>query len=122
MPIFPETLPYLQQQFEDAEPKAQLVIDYPNRTETAFGNTIRRYIQRAQVKPWPKLTQNLRSSLETELVERFPIHVVTEWLGNSPRIAAKHYLQVTEDHFRTATGGGEVKSEVMRSKMRSNQM
>jgi len=43
--------------------------------------------------------QNLRSTRETELAETFPIHVVTAWLGNSPEIARKHYLQVTNEHF-----------------------
>ena len=52
--------------------------------------------------PWPKLFQNLRSTRETELTERFPVHVVCAWLGNSVPVAAKHYLQVTDDHFEQA--------------------
>ena len=27
------------------------------------------------------------------------MHVVCQWIGNSQPIAAKHYLQVTDDHF-----------------------
>jgi hypothetical protein len=50
---------------------------------------------------------NLRSTRETELVEKFPMHVVTAWLGNSPDIAKKHYLQLTEEHFQRAVGGTE---------------
>jgi hypothetical protein len=46
--------------------------------------------------------QNLRSSREPELAESFPIHVVTKWLGNSPKVAMKHYLQTTEEHFAKA--------------------
>ena len=30
------------------------------------------------------------------------VQVVTAWLGNSPQIAAKHYLQVTEEHYQKA--------------------
>ena len=30
------------------------------------------------------------------------MHVVCGWIGNSPRVAAKHYLQVTEDHYGKA--------------------
>jgi len=37
------------------------------------------------------------------LEEVFPTHVVCAWLGNSPRIAHGHYLQVTEEHFAKAT-------------------
>ena len=32
----------------------------------------------------------------------YPIHVVTEWLGNSPDVARKHYLQTHEGHFQRA--------------------
>ena len=30
-------------------------------------------------------------------------HVAPAWLGNSVAVAVKHYLQVTEDHFKQAT-------------------
>lgn len=61
-----------------------------------------RIIQRAGLNPWPRLFQNLRSSRETELAERYPIQVVVAWLGNSDPVAKKHYLQVTADHFGKA--------------------
>jgi hypothetical protein len=54
------------------------------------------------LKPWPKLFQNLRSSRETELTQKFPLHVVCAWMGNSQLVAAKHYLQVTDKHFTKA--------------------
>ena len=59
-------------------------------------------IRRAGLKPWPKLFQNLRSTRETELADDFPIQVVCDWIGNTEAVAAKHYLQVTEDHFAKA--------------------
>ncbi len=51
---------------------------------------------------WPKVFQNLRSSRQIELEERFPSHVVCAWLGNSVQVARKHYLQVTDEHFARA--------------------
>ena len=63
-----------------------------------------RIIRRAGYEPWPKLFQNLRSTRETELAEHFPLHVVTAWIGNSELVAAKHYLQLTDEHFIRATG------------------
>ena len=51
--------------------------------------------------------QNLRSTRETELVEEFPEHVVCIWLGNSRIVAAKHYLQVTNEHFERAAGAAQ---------------
>jgi hypothetical protein len=56
----------------------------------------------ARLTPWPKLFQNLRSTRETELTKEYPLHVVCAWIGNSQSIAAKHYLQVTEEHVRQA--------------------
>ncbi len=44
-------------------------------------------IKRAEVLPWPRLWVNLRSSCETELVQRFPAHVTAAWLGHTPDIA-----------------------------------
>ncbi|HEX4415190.1 MAG TPA: hypothetical protein VH107_16275, partial [Lacipirellulaceae bacterium] len=61
-----------------------------------------RIIVNAKVKRWPKLFQNLRSTRETELAEQFPIHVVCDWIGNSQAVAAKHYLQTTDEHFEKA--------------------
>jgi hypothetical protein len=57
---------------------------------------------RLGVKPWPQRFQNLRSTRETELAERFPLHVVCAWIGNSQPVAAKHYLQITVEHFEQA--------------------
>jgi len=41
-------------------------------------------IDRAGLEPWLKLFHGLRASLETELVESFPVQVVAAWLGNAP--------------------------------------
>jgi hypothetical protein len=72
-----------------------------------------RIIKRAGMKPWPKPFQNLRSTRETELMEKFPAHVVCGWIGNSEAIALKHYLQVTDDHFeRAVRGEAEIGPEV----------
>lgn len=42
------------------------------------------------------------------LANEFPIHVVKAWLGNTPLIAMKHCLLMTDDDFeRTANGRNE---------------
>ena len=54
---------------------------------------------------------NLRSSAESFLVrEGFDIYQVTRWLGNSPEVARKHYLQTTAADIRRATSIGDKKS------------
>ena len=39
----------------------------------------------------------------TELANESPIHIVCEWIGNSPDVARRHYLHVAEEHFKKAT-------------------
>ena len=72
-------------------------------TNANLRTQLRRIIRKAGLEPWPKLFQNLRASCETELMQRFPAHVVTAWIGHTEAIAQKHYLQVTEDDFQAAT-------------------
>ena len=36
------------------------------------------------------------------MADDHPIYVVAAWLGNTPRIAMKHYLQVTEADYEKA--------------------
>ena len=68
----------------------------------ALDQDFRRGSRLAGLEPWPKLFQNLRSTRETELAETYPVHVACAWIGNSHPVAAKHYLQVTDEHFEQA--------------------
>lgn len=103
VPIFPELKPYLEKGWELAGDGAEFVVDAgQGRGEKALYSAFRKRIERAGITPWPKLFVNLRSSRETELVEEYPVHVAAAWLGNSPQVAAKHYLQVTDAHFSRA--------------------
>jgi integrase len=102
VPLFPELRSFLLEAYEQAQPGQKYLITRYRHPGVNPGPQARRIIKRAGLVPWPKTFQNLRASRETELVEYFPVHVVSEWLGNSPQIAAKHYLQVTEDHFKKA--------------------
>jgi hypothetical protein len=61
-----------------------------------------RTIRRAGLEPWPKLFHNLRATRQPELEESFPSHVVCAWIGNSEKVARKHYLQVTVGQFAKA--------------------
>ena len=113
VPLFPELLPHLREAYELAPPGSAYCLrmhlgersSVPNGSATNLRTQLGRIIARAQVKPWPKLWQNLRSTRETELADEFPAHVVVAWLGNSEAVARKHYLQVTDEHFAAAAGG-----------------
>ena len=61
-----------------------------------------RIVKRAGVEVYPKIFHNLRSSCETEY-ERAGVKptVYCRWLGNSPQIAVRHYVQYGEEDFQT---------------------
>lgn len=103
VPIFPELKPHLLAAFELAQPGpgSELVITR-YRQNSNLRTQMTRILKRAGLKVWPRLFHNLRSSRQTELAERHPIHVVCAWLGNSPIIAQNHYLQVRESDFADA--------------------
>ena len=105
VPIFPELRPYLIETFEAAEDGAEYVITRYRCQAVNLRTQLGRIIRRAGLKQWPKLWHNLRSTRQTELTERFPAHVVAAWLGNSVRVAERHYLQVTDGHFAAAIAG-----------------
>ena len=102
VPLFPELLPYLREVFEEAEPGTEYVITRYRQANCNLRTQLQRIIAKAGLKAWPKLFQNLRSTRETELTERWPEHVVCAWLGNSRAVAREHYLQVTDEHFEQA--------------------
>ena len=102
VPIFPELRAYLEAAFDEApEGATQIIRKYrtdSSNWRTGFG----RIIDRAGLDRWPKPFQNLRSTRQTELEDIFPGHVVSAWMGNTPKVARKHYLQVHDAHFARA--------------------
>ena len=103
VPIFPELRPHLEAAWDQAADGTEFVVTRYRDCNSNLRTQLLRIIAKAGLTSWPKLFQNLRSTRETELAETFPLHVVTAWLGNSQLIAAKHYLQVTDEHFAKAT-------------------
>ncbi|MFM9959691.1 MAG: tyrosine-type recombinase/integrase [Planctomycetaceae bacterium] len=103
VPIFPELRPHLEAAWDQAADGAEFVVTRYRDGNANLRTQLLRIVAKAGQTAWPKLFQNLRSTRETELAETYPLHVVTSWLGNSQLIAAKHYLQVTDDHFQKAT-------------------
>jgi hypothetical protein len=104
VPLFPELLPHLQAAFDAAEPGTEPVITRYRRLNQNLHTQLRRILWRAGIDTWPRLFQNLRASCDTDLAARFPAHVCARWLGHTPQIAAKHYLQVTDTDFVQAAG------------------
>ena len=104
VPMFPELRPYLDAAYDAAKPGTEHVITRYRDANANLRTQFNRIVRKAGLEPWQKPFQNLRSTRETELAESFPIHVVCAWIGNSESVAAKHYLQVTDEHFERAVG------------------
>ncbi len=105
VPIFPEVREHLEAVFarDGADGEVYVITRFREKNanlRTQFG----RFIAVAKVEPWPRLFQNLRSSCATELVERFPAHVVNGWLGHTEEVAQAHYRSITDAHFDAASG------------------
>ena len=107
IPLFPELRKHLNEVFEQAEPGTEYVITQYRQANVNLRSRLLDIIWAAGLKPWPKLFQNLRSTRETELTKQFPMHVVCRCIGNSAPVAAKHYLQVTDEHFEQASQPAE---------------
>jgi len=103
VPIFAELRPYLERAFNEAEPGAVYVVPRA-RGDVNLRTYANRILKNAGVAIWPKLFNNLRASCETELVRRFPAHLVHAWLGHSATVAEAHYLQATDADYEAAGG------------------
>ncbi|MBC8107953.1 MAG: hypothetical protein H7Z14_15295 [Anaerolineae bacterium] len=102
IPLFPELRPHLLAAFKAAADGSEFVITRYRQQSSNLRTQLERICVKAGVKTWPKLFHNMRSTRQTELSEMYPEHVVCSWLGNSSRVARKHYLQLTDAHFEKA--------------------
>lgn len=103
IPLFPELLGPLEEVWDQAPEGSKYVIQNYRTNNANLRTHLYRIVDKAGVERWPKPFHNLRASRQTELVDRFPAHVVCAWLGNSQPVAQKHYLQVLDSHFSQAT-------------------
>lgn len=106
IPIFPELRPYLEEGWQIGQERGDKFVISVHRnakghlSSSYLGNRMRKLIELAGIIPWDDLFKNCRSTRETELADTFPEHVACAWIGNSVAIARKHYLRVTDEHFR----------------------
>ena len=102
IPIFPEVRPYLDTAWSEASPGAVHVIQRYRTKNANLRTQLLRFLTFAGLPTWPKPFTNLRASMSTDLVKKFPPHVEAEWVGHSEKIAKEHYLQVTNADFAKA--------------------
>jgi len=104
-PIFPEIRKILSEAF-DIAPEGAVYVVGRYRADQSLRTQFERILKRAGLEKWPRIFHNLRSTCRTELQERFPSHVIDGWLGQSTKTAEKHYLQITDDHWKAAIESG----------------
>ena len=112
-PLFPEVREILEVAKVQAREGAEYVVDHAEYRRAACSEygwrnanlrtQFTRILKKAGIEPWDRIFHSMRASRQTELEAQFPLHVVCSWLGNSPRIAQRSYLLVTEDHFHSAS-------------------
>lgn len=110
VPMFPELRPYLEAVFDAAPDGTEYVFTRYRDSNANLRTQLQRIIDKAGVKPWPKLFQNLRASRATELAQDYPGYVAAEWLGHSQRVAIKHYWRATDEDYARATGRQAVRT------------
>lgn len=105
IPLFPEIRKILEIAWAEKNPTAEMV--FPGMKSSAVPLRVRilKTMNSIGISRWPKLFVNLRSSCETDLADKFPIQVVTDWIGHTPSIAQAHYLQILDSHWQNAISG-----------------
>jgi len=104
VPIFEKLEPYLLEAFGEAQPGEPYCCPQFTNAAQMYRKMLLAVLSRAGVTPWPKLFVNLRASAATDIFAEYPAHVAAGWLGHSPQIALKHYLQTPETYFDRAAG------------------
>ena len=80
VPIFDELRPYLAECFELAEPVSEFVMNrYRSLSGAYIWKRLEVQIERAGLKPWPRIFHNLRASRQTDLTDSHPEHVACAW-------------------------------------------
>ncbi len=132
IPLFPLLKPHLEAAFDTAAEGDVFIFpeDFRRRAtgerglngcnlRTTFGKCIRK----AGVEAWPRIWHSLRASCESDLAQSFPLAVVAKWLGNTPSVALRHYVDPTDTAFDAAKSWqpGAVKSaaDALRKALRS---
>jgi len=109
IPMFEPLKPLLEEAYKEAcdtayelapdlpfEKDTYIILPTIKRRDVNLSTHMKRIIRKAGLTPWPRTFNNLRSSLESELMEDNPISVVVALIGNSVKVALDHYAQVRD--------------------------
>jgi integrase len=112
IPLFPLLKPHLEAAFEHAEEGTLLIIPNEDRVRAQgpdglaganFRTAFEEIIRKTGVESGSRLWHSLRASCESDLAEDFPLGTVAKWLGNTPSVEVRHYVDPTETAFDKAS-------------------
>ena len=103
MPMFDDIRDELIRQREFTG-STRFVASEEMRSSTASANytKVKNAVSRSGQEPWERLRQNLRTSCENDLLERFEEREVTSWLGHSVAVSRDHYQKTRPGDFKIA--------------------
>jgi integrase len=104
VPIFAALRPHLERAYRERAPGAIYVVPRA-RHGANLGTQAKRIIEKAGVKPWPKLFVNMRGSCSDDL-ERDGVaeKAINAWVGNTARMRQRHYHAVRPEDWAAVTG------------------
>lgn len=98
VPLFPEV----------RSPLLDVVLPLPIQGRSLGGMTLaarlRRLCRRVGVRMWRAPWHSMRASLESELLQRYPQHVVCCWMGHTAAVSLQHYARPLAEHWEMANG------------------
>ena len=104
VPISADLRPHLERAYRERAPGAVYVVPRA-RGGHNLGTQAKRIIEKAGVKPWPKLFVNMRGSCSDDLERRgIPEKAINAWIGNTARMRQRHYHSVRPEDWAAVTG------------------
>jgi integrase len=97
IPIFPELVPHIE------AIRTMYVSGLTTLSPSGITDRVKKLLTLVNIKPWPRLWHSMRATRETELIKAYGINAACLWLGNSERVALKHYSLVDDATWDVAT-------------------
>ena len=97
MPLFDEIREELERHGKEVAWGRYVLSDWTlGKTDANATKHMKKAVQRTEHQQWEKVTQNLRSSCENELLNAgFDERLVTKWMGHTIKVSRKHYQNET---------------------------
>jgi len=104
VPLFPELFQHLQSLYQARGTNSEFLLQNRNAHKN-WRTCFAKLLKKLKIAIWPRLFQNLRASMENDLLNNgVPLHVAAKILGHSVKVQAEHYINVTESEVMKVQG------------------